>query len=356
MTKTAIPFTQAKPRRAPRWVLLHLPLILAVILISLTTTSVIVNTLKYGERTTFLANDSSYSTLAFPLTPRITKRLNHHVGSAPISPTIPVLFSDLLRDASGTLSLHIANNDVVQVSYTSKTTGELVVLGDEGKLTQVQKVVLLPTSTYRDATTDRARARITRTHFDVRLRSEPFIEEELLLPAGAVVTEIYNQERGLIQEPLASSRIVIGEYEQQPFLHLSYRANPSVTILDLEALVNQLNNGAGLSTQVLTDGYHFRTNTVSVTQPITTEATGDESFGSVYSTPQEFNFHATKSLDRVIITNLPANQDLFTTPADLSDCLPSAHSFSTAPASTGYLLDHLLAGAHQSKRTIRSCF
>lgn len=356
MTKTAIPFTQAKPRRAPRWVLLHLPLILAVILISFTTTSLIVNTLKYGERTTFLANDSSYSTLTFPLTPRITKRLNHHVGFAAISPTIPVLFSDLLRDASGTLSLHIANNDVVQVSYTSKTTGKLVVLGDGGKLTQMRKVVLLPTSSYRDATTERTHARITRNHFDLSFRSEPFIEEELLLPEGAVVTEMYNQERGLIQDPLASSRIVLGEYEQQPFLHLSYRANPSVTIADLETLVDQLNNGAILSTQVLTEGYHFRTNIVSAAQAISTESTGDESFGSVYSSPQEFNFHATKSLDRVIITNLPTNQDLFTAPVSSSECLPSAHSFNTAPTSGGYLLDRLLADAHQSKRTIRSCF
>jgi hypothetical protein len=230
------------------------------------------------------------------------------------------------------------------------------VLGDGGKLTQARKVVLLPTSSYRDATTERTHARITRNHFELSFRSEPFIEEELLLPAGAVVTEMYNQERGLIQDPLASSRIVLGEYEQQPFLHLSYRANPSVTISDLETLVDQLNTGASLSTQVLTEGYHFRTNIVSAAQVISTESTGDESFGSVYSSPQEFNFHATKSLDRVIITNLPTNQDLFTSPVSSSDCLPSAHSYSTGPASGGYLLDRLLADAHQSKRTIRSCF
>lgn len=356
VTKTAIPFTEAKPRRASRWALLHLPLILAVIVITLTSLSLIANTLTYSERTEFLANDSSNSTIALALTPRVLKRLNHHVGSAPISPTIPVLFSDILQDASGTLSLHIANNSVTHVSYRSRSTGEFIVLGDATQLARVRKAVLFPTLTYREGAAKRSRARITRKYFEVSIASEPFVESDLLLPEGATVTAIYNQERGLIQDPLASSRIVLGNYQQEPFLHLSYRSNPSVTISDLEILVDHLNHSRELSTQVLTEGYHFRTNVISSVEPIITESTGDESFASVYSTPQELNFHATKSLDRVIITNLPTNQDLYTVPLPTSTCLPRAHSFNNNPLPSLYLFERLLVHAHQSKHVIRSCF
>lgn len=358
VTKVEIPFTEAKPRRAKRWVLLLLPGLLATIL--LTTASLHVLSAWNSREYSVYSSNSNFESYHFRLNSKNKRLLSNKWGSLALSDSLPQSLESVLREANGTLSLHLVNGQIVAGSYNTKNG--LVYFGDSENLERAAKVRLFYPSFYSSISSGDRKLRITPNKLTVWIPSEVFIDSEPLLPAGVQIVSQYNQLSTDSTNPLASSRILLGDFEDKSFFHLTM---PQIDRSMVEqVLLNSLSTYS-LSTSVETNEYTYRTREVTTELPATLSSQNGSDViglylaeeGSSSTTPVS---HAIIGTDKAIITNLPLEQANYVPTSTTSYCLKKAHTYleqeTTTVNSRTTLSEIINSPSAQSERKIRYCF
>ncbi len=347
MTNVQIPILPEKPRRAPRWALLHLPILGLLALFTICTLNAFTS---FQYRDFFVVEH--LDTLHIPLTPNTKKLLLNTFGHLPISSDIPLTVEAVLRDADKTLSITMQESNITGIAYRD-TQGNSHFLGKHPWSEKQQPIRLFSKPFATLSTGERARVDITSSYLSLNTNSDNAgFQNRPNVPTTFQPTIAHS---GVYNGTPYQLYLQTGLNVSDIAFHLTTGITDSQTI---EQMMSASLSTVGLSTLVLTNGYTFPTREISNNTFIDSE--NNETIMRMNATTSDGETvwrYAVIGADRSIVSTFPLELAEYSILQQPNTCVKNAHSwFYSQQPNANTLSDTLTANVAQNAKAIRFCF